>query len=175
MIPIRALLIAVLCTLAAGCRSSVSALAMTPEGLTFDIQHFESLWIEVSTPPRLLSFSPPRVPQKAVETALRNALSESELFKLARTTAAADYRLQVSFVRIEEPEAGLDMTAHASAKWVLIEGPNDKVVWRRTVTTEHRATSDDSAFIEERGRMALEGALRENITEGIELLGREAL
>ena len=175
MNPTRALLIAVLCILASGCRSSVSALGMTPEPLTFNIQHYESLWIEVSTPSRFLSFGPARVPQKEVEKALRSALSESELFKLARTDDSADYRLQVHFVKIEEPEAGLDMTAHASAKWLLVEGQDDKVVWRQTVTTEHRATSDDSAFIEERGRMALEGALRENITEGIELLGREAL
>jgi len=173
---IRTLLIATLALVSsASCKATAKAVEMTPTKLEFEVSHEGAVWIEAVTPGKTLGIIEERVPRAQIQAALRRAVQESGLFPVALKPFAADYRLTVDFVKLYEPEAALDMTAEVSAQWTLGGQTNATTLWSTTIKTTHTCTTFDTSFVDERGLMALERAVKANIKAGLTELAKVEL
>lgn len=163
-----ALLVALL---AAGC-ATVATSALVPEALTVDRSVGGSVSIQASGSPKRAYLMRPLVSSEAIEDALSTAVEESELFDEI-VPDGADRRLIVTVERIEEPQVGLDQTCTVTLRWQLTTGDESQTLWETRITTERTLDFLDETDSEARGQLAIEGALRGNLREGLERLSRE--
>jgi hypothetical protein len=107
------------------------------------------------------------------QQALGDALVRSGLFTIA-TNGTPDYRLRVE-AKASAPAAGFNMTARVGGGWKLQDARTGRVLMDDFLTGSHRATVGDAFVGTTRVRLALEGAARDFIRQGLERLGRVEL
>ncbi|MEE2940513.1 MAG: hypothetical protein VX460_09030 [Planctomycetota bacterium] len=157
--------------LTAGC-ATVSTSALVPEALAFERAVGGSVTIRASGSPKRGYVVRPLVSSEAIRDALTTAVLESELFDEI-VPAGADRSLLVTVERIEEPEIGLDQTCTVTVHWQLTTGDGARTLWEKRITTTRTIDFLDEIDSEARGQVAIEGALRSNLREGLEQLSRK--
>ncbi|MCK4914154.1 MAG: hypothetical protein KAS69_06130 [Planctomycetes bacterium] len=106
----------------------------------------------------------------AYTQALNEALFQSCVFKLVMRGDGADYILNVTILRYDQPIIGLDFDVKMNTKWELFDGKTLKPVWSDTFKTTYRSRLSDALIAAERLKKANEGSARVNIAEGIKRL-----
>lgn len=157
--------------LAAGC-ATVSTSALVPNALSVERSVGGSVSIRASGSPKRAYLMPPLVSSEAIEDALVTAVEESELFDEI-VSDSADRQLIVKVESIAEPEVGLDQTCTVTLEWRLTTGDESRTLWETRITTERTLDFLDEIDSEARAQLAIEGALRRNLREGLERLSRE--
>ena len=114
----------------------------------------------------------PLVSAEAIHDALTAAVEDAALFDEI-VPGDADRNLLVAVERIDEPEIGLDQTCTVTLRWRLTTGDGSRTIWEERITTERTLDFLDEIDSEARGRLAIEGALRSNLREGLERLSRD--
>jgi hypothetical protein len=149
----------------AGCASPLSVSAMVPEKV--EIEHTFDASVSVRAQGSEGSFlSHAILPSEDLQASLVQALSQSKLFRTIGPTAA-DWELTVSVSKLVEPETGLDMSATVFLDWLLAKSGTGAIAWNETIATSFTATTFDADFMEERQLLAVQGAVRENIEQGL--------
>lgn len=94
-----------------------------------------------------------------------DALEQSlELYVLAADGAPGRYRLDVALVSIDRPGIGLDFTVTTKVHYTLIPKDGGPPKFDQTIEAPYTAKFGDAFLGYERGRLATEGAVRENIS-----------
>ena len=156
--------------LAAGC-ATVSTSALVPEVLAVEQSVGGSVSIRASGSSKRAYVMRPLVSSEAIEEALTMAVQESGLFDEI-VPVGADRTLLVTVERIDEPDIGLDQTCTVTIRWRLTTGDGSQTLWEKRITTERTLDFLDEIDSEARGQLAIEGALRLNLREGLEQLSR---
>src|SRR5438105_3193580 len=104
--------------------------------------------------------------------ALYLSLEKAGLFATVLKAPDADYILQVSFVKGDEPAFGFNMTVDLVTRWVLIKKSVTEPVFQGNVSTTYTAKLGDAFAGGDRLRIANEGAAKENIKEGLRRLSQ---
>jgi len=107
------------------------------------------------------------VPRKdllfAIEKSIRNGhVFESVVF----SGEDGDYLLNVSVFSLEQPVMGFNMTVKIEAGWTLKKADGN-VVWQKLIKSEYTLGVSDAFVGQTRLRMANDGAIRENIRQGM--------
>lgn len=105
-----------------------------------------------------------------LQQAVSDTLTLSKAFEGVTVAPPADWRLDVTVTRIERDDWSLEMFGYATLVWRLTSLPDGQLVAQREIQTKGRARTEDAKDLEERGRIAMEKALTENLTEGTEWL-----
>ncbi|MFA7486365.1 MAG: hypothetical protein WCZ89_10095, partial [Phycisphaerae bacterium] len=84
----------------------------------------------------------------------------------------ADYILDVTLLKYDQPVIGIDFDVKMKTKWELTDTKTFTTVWSDTFETTYRAKLGDAAFAVERLQKANEGSARTNIAEGIKRLSQ---
>jgi hypothetical protein len=105
-----------------------------------------------------------------LKAAIESSITKTGLFKTVVQGAGGDYDLTVTIVHLSKPSFGLTFTVNMEAGWVLTRAKDKSVVMRKSIQSSHTATFSDSAAGVTRLRLAVEGAARANITQGLEAI-----
>lgn len=152
--------------------TTTTSTAMVPADIELSNTHSHSIAIQAEGSGRRLGFAPAFVSSETLQATLEEAVLSTELFRALTTVERADYTLTVSVSKLDKPESGLDMTAGVELLWSLAEGRSGDIVWQKTLTTAHTASTRKSGMLDERLRASIEGAVRENIALGLDELSR---
>lgn len=105
-----------------------------------------------------------------LQQAVSDTLALSKAFEAVAAEPPADWRLDVSVSNVERDDWSLEMFGYATLVWRLTSLDDGQLVAQREIETKGRARTEDSKSVEERGRIAMEKALRLNVAEGVEWL-----
>ena len=101
------------------------------------------------------------------EAALREWVEESRVFREVVSGKQGQYELAVTVIQLSKPVFGFTFTVDMEAGWSLTRLDGGQVAFRKVIKSSHTATMSDAFAGVERLRLALEGAARENIRQGI--------
>lgn len=105
-----------------------------------------------------------------LKAALESSISASGLFKSVVQGQNGDYELTVTVTQLEKPLFGGAFTVTLETGWSLVKVSDRSVALRKAVRSSHTATMSDSFVGVTRLRLALEGAVRNNIAEGLQAI-----
>ena len=111
-----------------------------------------------------------QISDESFHEALYKSLSKSGVFRQVIKEGGADYLLDVFIAGVKQPIMAFNMTVSVTANWKLIDLSNNKVVFEELIPTPYKAGMGESWVGVKRLRLANEGAVRENIKQGIRRL-----
>ena len=156
-----------------GCASQMTHQEMTPPPVQLAKQHPKSVTV---TALPMASSDP--VSASIAVTELRTALSDAIVASKAFADVkgeGGDYQLSVQIFNLNTPSFGIAMTSKVEAGWTLKRADTGAVVWQESIKSEH-TTGGTEAFVgAERAKMSIAGAIRKNISTGLERIGAATL
>jgi hypothetical protein len=103
-----------------------------------------------------------------LKAAIEASIAKSSLFKQVLQGRNGDYELNVTVTQMNKPSFGADFTVTLETGWSLVKASDKSVVMRKAVKSQHTATMSDAFVGMTRLRLAVEGAVRKNIAEGLQ-------
>ena len=116
-----------------------------------------------------------RVSDADLATAISDSLSSTGLFSSVVTIGQADYVLNATLVKIDQPMMGFTMSVGVEIVWSVVPKAQKKTVWERLVSTRQEKTVGDAFAGVTRLRMATEAAVKENIRQALMQLSEAPL
>ena len=152
-----------------GCATEGSSDAMVAKITHSVTKHSASLILKVTGGAEKTSDSATQISNPNFNTALARSIEQSGLF--ARIVPAgqpeADFQLEVALAELQQPVIGVSMTVTVEATWTLTRASNGFVIWQKLISTSYTTDAKDAFTGIERVRLALDGAARDNIHDGI--------
>lgn len=105
-----------------------------------------------------------------LKAAIESSITQSALFKSVLQEKGGDYELTVTVTQLSKPLFGASFTVTMEAGWVLVRASDKSIVLRQVVKSQHTATMGDALVGVERLRLAVEGAARSNIAQGMQAI-----
>jgi hypothetical protein len=118
---------------------------------------------------------PSSIADSDLRAAIESSITQSGLFKSIVQGSGGDYALTVALVQINRPMFGASMTVDLEASWTLAKASDHSVAWRKSIRTTHTTGALEAFAGVERLRLAVEGAARANITQGLQQIGELGL
>ena len=82
-----------------------------------------------------------------------------------------DYRLEVEILG-QGVKPGFDISSTVHVRYVLYKEKENNIIWSQNIFSQHESLSGEAFSGEERAKLAIEGAVRDNISQLIvELVG----
>ncbi len=110
------------------------------------------------------------VSNEELKAALESSIIQSKLFKSVVQGGNGDYELTVIVTQLTKPVFGASFTVEMETGWALTKGSDKAVIMRKGIKSSHTATMDDAVVGATRMRMAVEGAARKNIAQGLQAI-----
>lgn len=161
--------VSICASLLSGCATPAKPSAMVPTTFATTKHHSGSVSVAVTGGNKTNPMWKADISSEDFSTALVAALNQSALFSSV-ASANPDYRLEVQLVKVMSPNGGFTFTATVVSEWKLIRIRDSAVVSDEYITTPFSATVGDAFVAITRVRLAIEGAARANIAEGIRRL-----
>jgi hypothetical protein len=108
-----------------------------------------------------------------LKAAIEASISKSKLFKTIVPGKGGDYELNVGVTEMKKPLFGGSFTVEMEAAWSLTKVSDKSVVLRKSVRSSHTATMSDAFVGVKRLQLAVEGAVRNNISQGLTALSEQ--
>ena len=103
-----------------------------------------------------------------LKAAIEESISRASLFKTVVQGKGGEYELAVTVTQLEKPMFGGAFTVTLETGWALVRTNDKTIVMRKAIKTSHTAELSDSLIGTTRLRLAVEGAVRKNISEGLQ-------
>jgi len=103
-----------------------------------------------------------------LKAAIESSIAKSNLFKSVVQGKNGDYELTVTVTQLSKPMFGGAFTVTMETGWSLIKASDKSVVLRKAIRSSHTAELSDSLVGVTRLRLAVEGAVRNNISQGMQ-------
>jgi hypothetical protein len=103
-----------------------------------------------------------------LKAAIETSILKTQLFKSTVQGSNGDYELAVTVTQLTKPVFGASFTVTLETGWSLVKTSDKSVVMRKAVTSSHTAELSDSLLGITRMRLAVEGAVRKNIVQGLQ-------
>ncbi len=110
------------------------------------------------------------VSNEELKAAVEGSITQSKLFKSVVQGGNGDYEITVIVTQLTKPVFGASFTVEMEAGWALTKVSDKAVVLRKVVKSAHTATLDDAIVGATRMRIAVEGAARKNIAQGLQAI-----
>ena len=110
------------------------------------------------------------VSNEELKAAVEGSIMQSKLFKSVVQGGNGDYEITVIVTQLTKPVFGASFTVEMEAGWALTKASDKAVVLRKVVKSAHTATLDDAIVGATRMRIAVEGAARKNIAQGLQAI-----
>jgi PBP1b-binding outer membrane lipoprotein LpoB len=162
--------VALLVTLAvvvSGCSSPAQKEAVVTHGLPITQQHQKTVAIRAQGGSDTGAMDLPSISNSDLSAAIEQSIIENGLFTQVIHGDDSDYLLSVTIVNMTRPMFGASFTVTMEAAWSLSEQGTSKVVMRDSIESHYTATMGQALVGATRLRLAVEGAVRENIKSGL--------
>lgn len=166
------LVIPALCiaALLGGCASPANRQAMIPSTVQVQKALGNSIKVETGGGSDTGALDSSNIADADLKAAIETALSQSGLFKQVIQQGNSEYELSVRITSLRKPLAGFSMTVDMEAAWSLVRMSDRKPVFQKSIVSTYTAGMSEAFAGVTRLRMAVEGATRENIAQGIKAL-----
>lgn len=151
----------------AGCSSPVSKEAVVVHSILGGVQHNKTVSITTQGGSETGAMDVPNISDVDLADAIKESIIENKIFTKVIQNGESDYQLNVSIINMSKPMFGASFTVQIEAAWSLIDLKTDKVVMRELITSSHTANFTDAFAGVTRFRLAVEGAVKENIGLGL--------
>jgi len=150
-----------------GCAAPADRSAMTPQNLAVSKHYPHSLGIQTGGGRETGAMESSNISNDDLKAAIEAAVTQSKLFKTVVQGSNGDYELNVSVTSLSKPLFGGTFTVEMEAAWSLTKTSDRSVAMRKSVKSSGTATMSDAFVGVTRLRMAVEGAIRNNIEQGL--------
>lgn len=110
------------------------------------------------------------ISNEELKAAIESSIVDSKLFRSVVQGGDGDYELTVTVTQLTKPVFGASFTVDLETGWALAKGSDKTVVMRKGIKSSHTATLDDAVVGATRMRLAVEGAARKNIAQGLQAI-----
>ena len=156
-----------------GCASQMTHQEMTPAPIKVAKQHPQSVTV-TALPVVGNDAVGASIGATELQTAVSDAIVASKAFADVKGSGG-EYQLGVQIFNLNYPSFGVSMTSKVEAGWTLKRADTGAVVWQESIKSEH-TTGGTEAFVgAERAKMSIAGAIRKNISTGLERIGAATL
>jgi hypothetical protein len=107
-----------------------------------------------------------------LKAAIEASIRETKTFREVVQGKAGQYELSVNVISLSKPSIGLSFTVDLEAGWTLTRASDRQVVLRKAIKSSHTASMSDAFAGVVRLRLAVEGAARSNIAQGLAAIGQ---
>lgn len=161
-----------LSALLAGCASPATREGMIPGDLDTAKKHPQTVSVAVTGGQETNPLWKSQISDTSFAEALSDAITRSKVFSAVVQGKGGNYQLDVALVSMTQPSFGASFTVDMEAGWSLRRTDSAAVVWQASVKSKHTATVGDAFVGVERLRLATEGAAKNNIKQGLEMISR---
>lgn len=151
-----------------GCATPANQQAMTvsaPAKITK--QHPYSVSVATTGGEETSAMGSSAISNADLKAAIEASIRDSKLFNEVMQGKEGQYHLTVAVTQVEKPLFGASFTVTLETAWTLTRVSDKQIVWRKAVKGAHTATMSDSLIGVKRLQLAVEGAARANIEQGI--------
>lgn len=159
----------------AGCASSADRSGMVAQDVVVQTKHDRSVAVQTAGGAATGAMDSSNIEDADLKAAIEESIVANQVFRSVVAGRDADYELRVTIVTLDKPMMGLDLTVNLEATWVLVRQSDKSVALKKSIQTTHTATFSDAAVAITRLRLAVEGAARKNIEQGLAEIGKLAL
>lgn len=153
-----------------GCATPVTHDALVPNVQAAVVQHPQSVSVTATGGGDTSAAGKPQISNAELQQAVTAAINQSKVF--ARTVAGknGDYALNLTLFSLSQPSMGFSFTVGAEIGWTLTRVDNGAVVWQESIKSQHTTGAGEAFAGVTRLKMATEGAVRDNIAQGLSKL-----
>lgn len=152
----------------AGCASPASKQALVVNDTSFGAKHPYSVSISTSGGGETSATDYTNISNEDLAAAIEESITMSGLFSSVIKGSGADYKLSVSLVSMSKPMFGFDFKIDMEMAWSLVNTKTGDAVMRESIKSSHTATTGDAFAAVTRIRLAVEGAAKNNIRDGLQ-------
>lgn len=105
-----------------------------------------------------------------LKAAIESSIIKNNLFNRVIQGNNGDYELTVTVLEQSKPAFGIDFTINLNAFWLLVKTSDKSIILKENIQSSYTAEFSDSILGYERFRLAEEGAVRKNISQGIQAI-----
>lgn len=153
--------------LLSGCASPASKDALIAHDIPEIQHHQKTVAISTQGGHETSAMDSSNVSNSDFARAIEESVIENDLFTQVIHDNGSDYLLNVTIVNMSKPLFGASFTVTMEAAWSLSDSKTKKFVMRESIKSSHTTTMGEAFAGVTRLRIALEGAVRENIQQGI--------
>lgn len=146
--------------LLSGCASKVTSDAIVVDNVQIINKHKKNIAINAQS-------DGSDITDEELIKAIEKSIISNNLFTEIINAKNANYLLDVAIINIEKPSFGLTFTVNMEATWSLKDSLSNEFIMRKSIKSSHTATFEDAFAAMKRLKLAVEGAIRENIRLGI--------
>ncbi len=150
-----------------GCASPASKEAVVVHDIQIVNHHQKTVSIMTQGGGETGSVDVPNISNPDLAAAIEESIVESGLFTQVIHGNDSDYLLSVTIISMTKPMFGFSFTVRMEAAWSLVNKETKEAVMREAVTSSYTATAGQAFAGVTRLRLAVEGAVRENIKSGL--------
>lgn len=158
-----------------GCATPVTHEALVPVSMQVAKHHDKSVAVTASGGSETSAAGKSQVSDAELQQAVATAIGQTKTFSKVVDGKNGDYILTVSIFNITQPSFGFSFTVTAEIGWTLTRADTGAKVWQESIKSEHTATTADAFAGVTRLKMATEGAIRNNVQQGLSKLSALSL
>jgi hypothetical protein len=167
---VLALLFAALVLALTGCASPASREAMTVPASATTNKFPNSVTAAVTGGSETGAMDSSNISNADFKAAIEKSIVDTALFKTVVQGKGGDYELNVMITKLSKPLFGASFTVELEAGWSLIRSSDKAVMMRKSISSTSTATMGDAFAGVTRLRLAVEGAARQNIIQGLQAI-----
>lgn len=161
-----ALLTSIAITLS-GCATPISKDSVVVHNIPTTQHHQKTVSVKAQGGAETSAMDTPNISNGNLAEAIEESIDKNGLFTRVIHGDDADYVLSITVINMSTPVFGLSFTVSMEAAWSLSEQKTKKVIMRDSIKSTHTASVGDAFVAVKRQRLAVEGAIRENIRLGL--------
>lgn len=150
-----------------GCATPVSHEALVPSTLQVTQHHPQSVSIVASGGTETSAMGKPQVSDIELQQAVATAITQTKTFSRVVDGKNGDYILTVNVFNVTQPSFGFSFTVGVEMGWTLTRADNGAKVWQESIKSEHTVGAGEAFAGATRLKLATEGAIRNNVTQGL--------
>ncbi len=152
----------------AGCATSANRDAMASPAIASTKKNPYTLSIVTAGGNETSAMGSSEISNDDLRAAIEKSVMQSALFKEVVRGKNGDYELSTTVTRLSKPSFGASFTVEMEAGWSLVKTSDKTVLMRKVITSTHTASMSEAFVGTTRLRLAVEGAARSNIKQGLE-------
>lgn len=152
------------------CASPANREAMSAADVTVTKKYPYSISVQTQGGNETGAMTSSNISNEDLKSAIEISIVGSKLFKSVVQGKNGDYELTVTVIQLSKPLFGTSYTVNMEAAWALTKISDNTVVMRKAIKSSHTATMGDALVAVTRLRLAVEGAARNGIVQGLQAI-----
>ncbi len=153
-----------------GCAAPASTQQMEAPALATAKQHPYAVSVQTRGGSETGAMDSTNVSDADLKAAIEASIAKSKLFRSIVPGKDGDYELVVAITQMSKPVMGFSFTVELECAWSLTKVSDRSVAMRKVIRSKHTTGATESFVGAKRLQMAVEGAVRNNITQGMEAI-----